>query len=156
MARIRMNITCTKCGETFEHIAFRSNRAACDEYEAWAAQNITVCPACFRAEREAQKTDRAAEILGEYVLPALTGSEKQIVWAEKIRATAIVKMFGENNLFTASLNRLKTVSEDKLHETCQKYMERGYKDFAEDLHRAWVVLHTDSAKWLIDNRASLE
>lgn len=47
------------------------------------------CRPCFAAEKEAQASiDR--EALQGVDLPALTGSEKQVAWAEKIRVERLV------------------------------------------------------------------
>ncbi len=45
-----------------------------------------LCPACYRAKKEAE----AAELFGE--LPPLTGSPKQVAWAEKLRRGAIIEL----------------------------------------------------------------
>lgn len=47
-----------------------------------------LCPACYRAQQLAQATV-ANEAAG---LPALTGSEKQITWAEQIRAKLMAEL----------------------------------------------------------------
>lgn len=45
-------------------------------------QEHAVCPECYAR----QQTEERAAIESQYDLPALTGSDKQIAWAEKIRA----------------------------------------------------------------------
>lgn len=47
-----------------------------------------LCPECYRAEQIAKATE-ANESAG---LPALTGSEKQITWAEQIRAKLMAEL----------------------------------------------------------------
>lgn len=46
------------------------------------------CPACWRAQKDADRAaenERAASLSGEIGFPALTGSEKQVAWAQSIR-----------------------------------------------------------------------
>nr|DAS58929.1 MAG TPA: hypothetical protein [Caudoviricetes sp.] len=45
-------------------------------------ENNCVCPACYKADRQA----KAAETAAAYDLPALVGTEKQVAWAETLRA----------------------------------------------------------------------
>lgn len=55
---------------------------------AWFGR--TLCSACYKAEQDAKRaaaTQAAVDATSE--LPALTGSEKQIVWATTIRAEAV-------------------------------------------------------------------
>jgi hypothetical protein len=47
-----------------------------------------LCPECYRAQQLAKATE-ANEAAG---LPALTGSEKQITWAEQIRAKLMAEL----------------------------------------------------------------
>lgn len=47
------------------------------------AAQYRLCPDCYRAQQLAKATEANAE------LPALTGTEKQISWAEQIRAKAM-------------------------------------------------------------------
>ena len=48
----------------------------------------SVCPDCLAAERAAA-SERAAAAAKALALPSLEGSEKQIAWAESIRATML-------------------------------------------------------------------
>jgi len=58
----------------------------------WQAQKHfeRLCPDCWKAEQE-HKAAETAERIKEMNLPALTGSEKQIAWAESLRAKYIGK-----------------------------------------------------------------
>ncbi len=50
---------------------------------AWYRTRL--CPACYKAQQDAERAQATAGLQ----LPALTGSEKQCAWAEKIRADAM-------------------------------------------------------------------
>lgn len=69
-----------KCGHTgtVELCGKESDRA---RKIAWYENNC-VCPECYAAEQAAKREAEA----NKYALPELTGSEKQIAWAEKIRS----------------------------------------------------------------------
>ena len=82
MARAKITLTCSDCGETFEHIHFCNNRRDADSYETWAKENVTQCPDCYRKAQLAKKLEGLD-------LPEITGvSEKQIAYARKLRDKA--------------------------------------------------------------------
>jgi len=60
------------------------------------AAQYRLCPDCYRAQQLAKATEANAE------LPALTGSEKQISWAEQIRAEIIGELIELENVVAAS------------------------------------------------------
>ncbi|MFF5265469.1 hypothetical protein ACFY4C_41880 [Actinomadura viridis] len=90
------------------------------------------CPDCSRAERDAarqQQAKAAAATATEHGWPPLTGSEKQVAWAEQLRAAAIAEM-GER--LTARLD----------------------PDTAQRAHDCWTdaALRRTDASWWIDHR----
>lgn len=88
MAIAKITLTCTQCGKTFEHRKECYNRAEADSHEAWARENIDLCPACYRAQqqRNAQAAVLAALEQHSITLPQLTGaSDKQIAYAQSVR-----------------------------------------------------------------------
>ncbi len=96
-------------------------------------QSTGVCSACFKAQKDAELREistKIAEASTELGLPALTGSEKQVVWAEILRQ-----------------QRIKSSAED-----FARFYERhaDLKDRAEPV-LDWLLTQT-SAKWWIDNR----
>lgn len=131
MAIASVTITCTCCGKEFEHRHQCYNRRDADQYEAWASRNITLCPECQKAQYEEQKNAERAKACEPYTLPALTGTERQIAWAEKLRASWIAEV--------------------------EDYITRYGKDDSERIsaiRRAVSTLlseHTDSRYW-IDTR----
>lgn len=88
MARVKINCKCELCGEKFTHIKTKYNREQADSYEEWAKENITICPDCYKANAEAEAKKTASE---KAELPVLTGTEKQIAYAEKLRAKIVSK-----------------------------------------------------------------
>lgn len=80
--------TCERCGNVFytRKECYNSREAA--DWEEWAPDHITVCREC-KAKAEQQKRDEAAALAKEIAeaagYPQLTGSEKQIAWAMRIR-----------------------------------------------------------------------
>lgn len=88
MARVKINCKCELCGGTFEHIKFKNNRTEAEKYEEWAKENITVCPDCYRRNEEEEAKKTASE---KAELPELTGTEKQVAYAEKLRAKIVSK-----------------------------------------------------------------
>ena len=88
MAIASITITCTTCGNEFEHRKVCHNRKAADSYESWAADHIDTCPACYAKQIAEQMADKLSTALAKcgYQLPELTGvSEKQIAYAVKVR-----------------------------------------------------------------------
>ena len=96
MAKATAVCTCAKCGATFEVTAAKYNRRKADSWKAWAESNYDECPDCYKIrkqqEREAANTAAAEKAKGAG-LPDLTGSEKQIAWATKIRQDFIDEYF---------------------------------------------------------------
>lgn len=58
MARADAHCKCEICGTEFIKYKDCYNRRDADQYEEWAAKNITVCPDCYAKRRtEKKKTD---------------------------------------------------------------------------------------------------
>lgn len=88
MARVKLNCKCDLCGNMFEHIKFLSSREQADAYEAWAKEGITTCPKCYRETCDTETLRKASERVN---LVALSGTDKQIAYAEILRARLICK-----------------------------------------------------------------
>ena len=88
-------IICRKCGKSFEwrKKCISSKEAA--EMVEWATSgNVTICPDCYRKEMQIKKDSNKAETKAktekfledfEAKLPELTGSSRQVDWANSIR-----------------------------------------------------------------------
>ena len=81
-----------QCGhqETIQIYGKHSGRDNQAEHES-----TKLCLDCYKAEQEAKRAESSANASKEAEakgLPALTGSEKQIAWAETIRAAAMAEI----------------------------------------------------------------
>lgn len=130
MAIAKATCTCATCGQQFEVRVVKYNSREARSFEKWAEENITECRDCENkrtaARREAENA-KAAEASKEAGWPALTGSEKQIAWAESCRANLI---------------GLIEKHYDKDDEVVQ-YVKNGIIE---------ILLTKTTASWWIDNR----
>ena len=85
-----------------------------------------LCSDCYKAEQQAKAEQRAAA----WELPALTGSPKQIAWAERIRS----------DFFTDF--------EDLEKESGQTTAEAAAKDERFGAFLAWVKSQTEARFWI--------
>lgn len=85
MAIATTTCTCLNCGAEFVHRAKKRNRTDADNYAAWAAANIDLCPACYHAQMREQQAAENAQKAEAFRLPTLSGSPKQITWADDLR-----------------------------------------------------------------------
>lgn len=114
------------CGHA-ERQQFYGKHTDRDQKQAWMERGV--CPDCYRTQKEQerqQENERAANLTNEIGFNALSGSEKQISWAQSIRQKAYESM----------------VAEGKPHATL------GWA-----LMISLINLET-SAKWWIDNRTT--
>lgn len=74
--------TCPTCGAAETVVA--RNRAEADRTARWMRDSGRVCQACRQREQAARSAEIAAASQAAG-LPALVGSERQIVWAESLR-----------------------------------------------------------------------
>lgn len=123
MAIAKATCTCNTCGKKFEYRAEKFNRREAESFEAWAAENITECWEC----RKAREAKEAEEARVAKAWPTLTGSEKQVAWATKIRDELVSKL----------LEVYKPREEDA--------------EIFNNAIKGWLGTRTDSRFW-IDNR----
>lgn len=88
MAIASVTLKCTVCGKEFEIRKNCFNRSDADSYEEWAKDHIDTCPECKKAARIAAEEDK----VGEWKTVELTGSEKQIKWANDLRRECIIAL----------------------------------------------------------------
>jgi hypothetical protein len=86
MAKYTITYSCGHTGEIqlFGKMDERDRKIAWLEREG-------LCPECYKARKEqehAEATEKAKQETADLDLPELTGSERQIAWAETIRAKA--------------------------------------------------------------------
>lgn len=140
MAKAIAICTCAKCGKQFEKTAVKRNRREADSWEEWAVAAYTTCPECEQAERE-KEAERLADEAKEAGLPALTGSHKQVVWAEQIRGA-----------FLESIDKFWTMVNAGQYGDLQDEKTRcAAKRFDATLN--YILSAKREAAWWIDNRA---
>lgn len=135
MAKAIAKCTCSKCGKEFEVVKNFYSRKEAMSFEEWMESNPSlICPDCRKAIEDAAIDERSAG------MPELTGSEKQIAWARKIRLSVI-----------EALDRL--AKEELIDAEGNPHAEglRIYKLAIADL----IAEHTDSA-WWIENRNAVD
>lgn len=125
MAKYNINYSCGHKG-TVGLVGKYSERERKIE---WMEQGV--CPDCYKAQQEAKRAAEnkaAAVAAADAGLPALKGSEKQINWANSIRADLIT-----------GLEKIRTLA----IEANQPQAIVGTID---------AIINNDSAKFWIDNR----
>lgn len=110
-----------------------------DRWIEWA-ENSGLCPECYEEMKRKQyeeKVQKAQEEAQEWGLPELTGTEKQIAWANVLRQNAIkeFKVLKEH------------IKDEFLAETFGMLSSR---DFAEMLFNR-ILKRETTAKWWIEN-----
>lgn len=160
MAKVKLTLTCTECGNEFEHVHFCRNSAEADNYETWAAKNITICPDCYKRQLAAQKTAKCDAALEKYgfTLPELTGaSEKQIAYAKKVR----VQYLADNLSSIERYSKVQQVLNDaeqiaKFARVCEEHgmtVEEGIRQNvkAMGLTTVQLMLTSTSAREILDS-----
>lgn len=134
--------TCKRYGKTFERKTRWWNDQKAREWEEWAAKNITLCPECKYDDyvAGAAKLAREASAIG---LPELEGSDKQVTWAEYIRAELLESagQFLKDGWDKTSMldDATKEHNEEVLHELGQILVQIRLEPRA-----AWWINHRRS------------
>lgn len=126
---------------------FRGNQC---EWERWCSARL-----CRDCDRTAQSVSDAAgnRILG---LPPLTGSEKQIAWAESIRSAAMKSPLNNPILAPLTADVVRKIKSAYPTITLDR-IEEGRGVIEQAMADARNHLETEtSARWWIDNRDSAE
>jgi len=122
MAQYTVKYSCGHAGVISLTGPVKDRKAKLDWFEK------RVCPECYKAKREAD----SAELQREYGLIELTGSDKQVQWANSIRAEFVERM--------------------------QERIDRrvAHDDRQKALAALTAAVNTqDTAKWWIDHRSNL-
>lgn len=106
MAKAIATCTCKTCGAKFEKITTKTNTREASRWEKWASEYFDECEECYKAriaqEHEAANA-AAVEAANENGWPELTGTPKQIAWANTIRA-AYIERLADNPEYDAEAN----------------------------------------------------
>lgn len=96
MSIAKIILVCGNCGKTYEARSRQRNTTTARAWEDWASENMEICPECYaRAKREKELEAikaRALEWMGDHPLPELTGTPRQIAWAEDLRYSRIAEI----------------------------------------------------------------
>jgi len=95
------------CGHVQVHQIFGKHSGFGGRESKIAWLETTLCTECYRAEQDKQHAAEAAAASEQNAaagLPALTGSPKQIAWAETIRSTALASAAKEEEQFRGRLS----------------------------------------------------
>jgi hypothetical protein len=143
MATGNATLKCTTCGAEFDVSKKCGSSRAARQWEEHMANGNGTCPNCRKAEKQAVTDNRiveAQQVLADNFpsgLPELTGSEKQVAWAQDIRLALVYTLSKKGFKFEA-LGLLDTFSE------AERTMLTELKG----------ILYATSAKTFIDSRGS--
>ena len=180
MAMANAKCHCVECGKDFIFKKEKRNRKDADDFEIWAAANITLCPDCSWKEKQQQEKaaleDYISNFSQQHPLPEIQGvSEKQIAYADSLRSKFIAKKMlackvDVNRFFeVASHACVETLNPDaveKLHqeaEEADQTFEEYFADFrasfirrftglmqTTDVSKVELIFHESNASKLID------
>lgn len=149
MALAKVELTCKKCGEKFEHRRNCRNRADAESYAAWAAENIDTCPGCYASAKKAAEMEMIAAQAAKFGFPELIGSEKQIAWANRIRYKRICASSKGSLAIKKAKFAIANGKDNELLDLIDQYKE---DPSAKILLYAYKALTEPSAKWWIENQ----
>ena len=99
MAKARVTVTCPECGTEYTWSVTCYNRREADDWEARHEGEERLCTECWKKARAEERKaarrenwDKAQEETAKAgkTLAPLTGSDKQVEWAEDVRARTSV------------------------------------------------------------------
>lgn len=164
MAMATAKCHCVECGKDFTFRKEKRNRKDADEFEIWAAANITLCPDCSWKEKQQQEKAALEEYISDFSqqhpLPEIQGvSEKQIAYADSLRNKFIAKKMlackvDVNRFFDvaahACLETLKPGDVEKLQQAAEEAgqtFDDYFADFRADFIRKFTgLMQTADAK----------
>lgn len=137
MAKASFN--CAECGAPVTIVG--RNRSEADRKAEWHEQQEHICQECENKHR-AEENAKAAQTNKKTGLPALTGSEKQVAWAETIRKDKLerAEKIGELVALAQSESHLEALDADgraKIKEEFSGLLESCSEAERYDLHRAF-------------------
>lgn len=102
------------CGHSATHQLYGKTTERQRRIEWLSGQS---CPECYRAEQEQRRqaeNAQAAESNQQAGLPALTGSDKQVAWAESIRAAKLAELAQLRSLVETNAAKNPALAEQML------------------------------------------
>jgi hypothetical protein len=126
---------------------------------AWIEAN-KLCPDCYEAKRQKERAEanaQNADANRDAGLPPLTGSEKQIAWAESIRATQITQLDGLIALMDKSADKVAAQPE-AIRQAVEQAYERFISLKTETKASVWIENRNEeySAHWLLEELSKIK
>lgn len=141
MAQAIAKCTCKECGAAFKVTAIRNSRKDADSWEEWAKDYYDLCSDCEEKAR-AKKASELAEKAKAEGLPELRGTERQIVWAEQLRANRLKEAESLTNRYIACAeNENDPERKAKYNETIS-HITKAFE----------LMISHEYAGWWIDER----
>ena len=143
MAKATAICECKVCGKKFEVEHKCYNRQEANRWEQWAVNQYDICPDCLAEQRKEEEAARK-EARRAKGIPALTGTVKQIAWAEEIRNEFEDKIEKEIEQREKRIKKLQDIGEntDKATETLEKI--KATNDY--------ILTNYTESKWWIEHR----
>lgn len=129
----KYTVECPDCGTSYTVQLYGPNKD-----RQWRLDNFDwTCDDCKQKARD-EENAKAAAVNADAGLPSLTGTEKQIAWAETIRKQKIVSLKDELAHYSSPASYLRIRSED--------FNQSRYEIALKNLQ------HKNQSLWWIDNR----
>ena len=143
------------CGHTQTHQIYgkHSGFGGREEKIAWLEGRL--CTKCWKAEKDEQRAKESAEAAEQAKasgLPELTGSEKQVAWAERIRAE-ILSEFTIEKVKAWCINAMPPIKSAPDDNDLKSVMKSEFDDSAILIFSE--VREQSSAGWWIDRRHTM-
>lgn len=157
MARSQIALTCANCGTKFVHVHFSLNRNEANDYERWAADNVTRCPACFSKIKQHEESNALAAELDKrnLVLPEISGdSDRQIAYAARLRQNVLIRKMRALDNYVTIMDKI-TADPDGFAKLCESEghtHDDGIRAVMEayGLYDVMLMLTTKNASEIID------
>ena len=142
MAKATVTCTCCECGKSFTASKILASRDQAKNWEEWAKSNIIQCDDCREKEREEEKAAanaKAAEAAKEFELPELSGSPRQIEWANTIR----VAYFKSYSKIVAKYSELLSSERQQCEVEFKSFSEVGEHLFSTKASASFWIENRD-------------
>ena len=159
MARTTHTITYQLCGHTARtQVSWEGKAADRDRKIAWIAETQR-CDDCKAAQRAAEKAEWDAQAEGRAATSTLTGSDKQVAWAEQVRSHAAAAYAAVTDRLTNTevaelLAELKRddAATGQVNPDSIKRVRPYYNAERMTVEQVATVLAITEARWWIDHR----
>lgn len=140
---------CARCGASIR--ADGCNRSEAYRKAGWRESQGHICDDC-EAKARAVENAKAVEANKQDGLPALTGTEKQALWAETIRAKMLPEVRALAEKSEAGLDRI--AARDYPETATAEQVEGARIECERVIIAANIIESKTKASWWIDNRST--